>query len=134
MAVMGQKAAWSVGITHTNPGVSAWLLGLLYLLLLASWGLFTLLAALFSAALLRCSCLTWGKLAKIYVLQSTSPHCWPARSFCQQLPVEPLRLCHLTHHHLQAAPLPCPAQFWWVFGRQRETSTHTPHHQPDIIL
>lgn len=99
------------------PSVSAWLLGLLYLLLLASWGLFALLAALFSAALLGCSCLPLGKLVKIYVLQSTSPPAGLLGSFWQQLPVEPPRLCHLTHHHLQADPLPCPAQLRWVSGR-----------------
>lgn len=37
------------------------ILGLLHLLLLASWGLFALLAVLFSVTLLGCFWLEWGK-------------------------------------------------------------------------
>ncbi|ETE62471.1 Endonuclease/exonuclease/phosphatase family domain-containing protein 1, partial [Ophiophagus hannah] len=62
----------SLGIMFPHCA-SAWLLSLLNLLLLASWGLFALLALLSSADLLGFSCLVWGKIAQISDLWIPSP-------------------------------------------------------------
>ncbi|KAG8139479.1 hypothetical protein E2320_002246, partial [Naja naja] len=82
---------YSLGIMFPHCA-SAWLLSLLSLLLLASWGLFALLALLISASLLGFSCLMWGKIAQISDLWIPSP-----TSLHQQSLVEPCRRirCHL---------------------------------------
>ncbi|XP_013923774.1 PREDICTED: septin-7-like [Thamnophis sirtalis] len=67
------------------------LLGLLHLLLLASWEFFDFMATLLSAALLGCSYLAKGNLAQIYELQST-------------LPIIDFRLCPSVLHKLHGDP------------------------------
>lgn len=72
------------------PHASDLLLGMLHLLLQASLGLFAILATLFSASLLGCSC---------------------QGPFPQLSLVDP---CCFAHRCLQALPLPCPPCLWQV--------------------
>lgn len=87
-----KKAAGRVMHRDQLPA-SAWLLHLL-----ASRGLFALLAALLLAALLGCSCLAWHNSAQIYDLQSA-------------LPTVAFRLRH--SHPVQAPWWPCRMEKGW---------------------